>query len=188
MTLRKGASLRTVTAAVGDALRRDGIRGVVTGGSCASLHSDGAYQSQDIDIVLSGRVTRQELDRSLASIGFVRRGDRYVHSGSPFFVEFPRGPLAVGGDENVRPVELVVGRTRFLALSPTDSCRDRLAQFFHWKDRQSLSVAVLIAARRRVNLRRIRTWSAAEGFEDQFEEFLRYLRDARAGKAPRRRP
>lgn len=182
MTLRRGASLRAVTAAVGDSLRRHGIRGVVTGGSCASLHSDGVYQSQDIDIVLSGSVAQDALDRSLASVGFTRRGDRYVRADSPFFVEFPRGPLAVGGDEKIRPVELAIGRARFLALSPTDSCRDRLAQFFHWKDRQSLSVAVLIAARRRVNLRRIRAWSAAEGFSTEYEEFLRDLRAARRGR------
>lgn len=141
MTLHRGSSLRAVTAAVGNAIRRHGIRGVVTGGSCASLHSDGVYQSQDID-----------------------------------------------GDENVRPVEIVIGRARFLALSPTDSCRDRLAQFFHWKDRQSLSVAVLIAVRRRVDLRRVRAWSSAEGFEEQYEEFLRGLRAARRGKALRSRP
>jgi hypothetical protein len=188
VTLRRCASLGAVAAAVGDSLRRHGIRGVVTGGSCASLHSDGVYQSQDIDIVLSGLVTQEALDRSLASVGFTRHGDRYVRADSPFFVEFPRGPLAVGGDERIRAVELAFGRARFLALSPTDSCRDRLAQFFHWKDRQSLSVAVLVAARRRVNLRRIRAWSAAEGFSTEYLEFLRDLKAVRRRQAGRDRP
>ena len=56
-------------------------------------------------------------------------------------VEFPAGPLAIGDDDLVEPVELRVGRTRVPALSATDSCRDRLAAFYHWRDLQSLRVA-----------------------------------------------
>ena len=64
---------------------------------------------------------------------------------------------------------------RTLALSPTDSCRDRLAAFFHWSDRQSLVVAVEIAFRNDVDLARIRRWSAKEGHSTRFEEFEREL-------------
>ena len=83
---------------VGDALRRHGIRAVLTGGACASLYTRGTYQSVDMDFIVSGPVTQAALDVAMASVGFRRRRDRYIHPRLPFYVEFPRGPLAVGGD------------------------------------------------------------------------------------------
>jgi hypothetical protein len=61
-------------------------------------------------------------------------------------------------------------------LSPTDSCRDRLAAYYHWNDRQSLEVAVAIARRNPVDLAVIGEWSTAEGFPERFEEFLRAVK------------
>jgi hypothetical protein len=128
-----------------------------------------------VDFVLEGRVTASSLDAAMATVGFARRGNRYVHPESPFWVEFPRGPLAVGTDLDVRPVPLRSAKSATRALSPTDSCRDRLAAFFHWSDRQSLAVAVEIAVRNDVDLARIRRWSATEGHASRFEEFEREL-------------
>ena len=165
-----------VAVAVGDALRRAGIQAVLTGGACASLHTAGRYSSVDADFVLVGEVVRRQLDDALATLGFTRAGDRYVHAESEFYVEFPRGPLAIGGDHAILPVEHVSGRRRCLALSATDSCRDRLAAFYHWNDQQSLGVAVQIALSNRLDWRRIRRWSEAEGNLARYEEFLRELR------------
>jgi hypothetical protein len=173
------SSLGSVAAQVGDALRRHGIRAVLTGGACASLHSGGAYYSVDMDFILLGHVTQAALDAALGSVGFRRSGDRYLHPRARFYVEFPRGPLAIGGDYHIRPVEHRLRRARVLALSPTDSCRDRLAAFYHWNGRQSLAVAVSIALRNRVKLAAIRRWSVTAGAEHRFDEFLAELRAAR---------
>jgi hypothetical protein len=78
-----------------------------------------------------------------------------------------------------------VGRSIVAALSPTDSCRDRLAAFYHWNDRQSLDTAVLIASRHRVNLAKIREWSADEGAIEGFEVFRRKLVLRRRRRQPR---
>lgn len=172
MKLTRRTPLRDVALAVGGALAGHGIRAVLTGGACASLHSEGSYLSEDLDFVLSGRVLPADLDRAMAAVGFTRQANRYVHPRSPFWVEFPRGPLAVGADLEIDPVWLEATDGRTLALSPTDSCRDRLAAFFHWSDRQSLAVAVEIAARNEIDLDRVRRWSAQEGHRDRFEEFL----------------
>jgi hypothetical protein len=180
---RKLARIADVAAAVGGALERARIRAVLTGGACATLFTDGVYQSSDLDFILEGEVRRLQLDEALGEVGFIRQGDRYVSPDTPFFVEFPRGPLGIGRDLAIRPRPLRVGRTTVLALSATDSCRDRLAAFYHWRDRQSLETAVLIAVRHRVNLRRIREWSADEGALEGFEEFRRMLsrrRDTRS--------
>ena len=97
-----------------------------------------------------------------------------AHGKRSTWVEFARGPLGIDADLEVRPVPLRPGR-KTLALSPTDSCRDRLAAFFHWTDRQSLAVAVEIALRNAVDLARIRRWSKFEGHSARFDEFEREL-------------
>ena len=179
MKIGPATTLPTVAIAVGDALRRAGIRAVLTGGACASIHTGGRYSSVDADFILQGDIERERLDEALGSLGFRRSGDRYVHSDSEFYVEFPRGPLAIGADDQVRPVEHVSGGRRCLVLSPTDSCRDRLAAFYHWGDRQSLDVAVRIALCNRLNWKRIRSWSGSEGHLERYEEFRTAIRKAR---------
>jgi hypothetical protein len=178
------SSLRQVAAAVAGALHGAGIRAVLTGGACATIYSEGAYQSEDLDLILLSSTTQKALDQAMAKLGFARRRDSYEHPDSSFFVEFPRGPLSIGSDLSVKPAEMVISGVRVVLLSATDSCRDRLAAFYHWKDRQSLQAAVAIAARRAVDLDQIRSWSEIEGASPNFEEFLLELRAARA---PRRR-
>jgi hypothetical protein len=173
--LTRRSTIADVAAAVTDALQRAGISAVLTGGACATIYSGGSYQSQDLDFIVRGAGTRKSVDEAMASIGFMREGDRYVHPATSFFVEFPRGPLAIGDDVDIHPVVLKLDRGSALALSATDACRDRLAAFYHWSDRQGLHVAVEIALRHRLNMARIRGWSRREGFEARFEEFRNEL-------------
>ena len=90
-------------------------------------------------------------------------------------MEFPRGPLAIGEDLDVQPIRLKLPGGYTLALSATDACRDRLAAFYHWSDRQSLQAAVAIALRQRVDLATIQRWSKAEGALAKFDEFRKAL-------------
>ncbi len=188
MRITANTALEALALAVGEALAGQGIRAVLTGGACAGIYSGGFYSSQDVDFVLEGRVTLPMLDAAMKSLGFSRKGNRYVHPDSPFWVEFPRGPLGIGKDLEIQPVLLRPGR-RTLALSPTDSCRDRLEAFFHWSDRQSLAVAVEIALRNEVDLARIRRWSEAEGHAARCQEFEREVdrrrRESRAARKGR---
>lgn len=185
MNLNARSTLVDVAMTVGDALRRTGIRAVLSGGACASLHSGGAYQSLDADFVIEGHCTEDLLDAAMASIGFRRERDFYVHPRTRFFVEFPAGPLGIGQDYGIRPVWKLGRSARMLTLSATDSCRDRLAAFYHWRDRQALAAAVAIALEHRVGIARIRAWSAAEGALKEFEVFQAELRRARAGRRQR---
>ena len=182
MRLTGRSALAAVAASVGDALRRHGIRAVLTGGACASLYTKGTYHSVDVDFILVGPATQRALDAAMASVGFTRQGDRYVHPRARFYVEFPRGPLAIGDDYRIDPVERRTRHGRFMALSATDSCRDRLAAFYHWNDRQSLEVAVGIALQNRVRLTAVKRWSVGEGFGTRFAEFAAELKQARSGK------
>lgn len=179
------SGVRIVAAAVVNALEDAGIQAVLTGGACASIYTLGRYQSVDLDFVLQDSVARSRLDSAMRTIGFQRRADRYVHPRSRLYVEFPRGPLAIGSEYKIRPVERYLGNRAIRMLSPTDSCRDRLAAFIHWRDRQSLRTAVMIALRNPVDLEKVRAWSNQEGFPEDFETFARALKRARKQR-PRR--
>ncbi len=182
------STLGDVAVAAGDALRRAGIRAVLTGGACAHLHSRGAHLSHDADFVLVEPCAIEELDRALADLGFRRERDRYVHPRAPFVVEFPRGPLGIGEDRRIRPVWLRRRGARTLGLSATDSCRDRLAAFYHWGDRQSLAVAVAIARRNRISMVKVRAWSRSEGQLEGYEVFREELARARRRRLRTRSP
>jgi len=141
-----------------------------------------------MDFILVEATSQGRLDEAMSSVGFVRKMDRYVHPHVLFYVEFPRGPLAIGGDYRIKPVERRGRHGRALVLSATDSCRDRLAAFYHWNDRGSLDVAVAIALRNRVSLPIIQRWSQEEGFPAGFAEFALELKRARAARSRRLRP
>lgn len=184
MRLTETSDLAEVASQVAAALAEAGIRAVLTGGACASLLTDGAYMSSDLDFVIQGESRTSDIDAAMASVEFVREGGRYVHPHAPFFVEFLPGPLAIGSDHQIRPVEFRIESTVLLALSATDSCRDRLAAFYYWYDRQSLRTAVEIALRHKVNHRAIREWSLREQRARELDEFRH---EVRRGRAVRRR-
>jgi hypothetical protein len=161
-------------------LQRHGITAVLTGGACAAIYTGGRYLSADADFILRGPVRQSALDAAMASIGFRRENDRYIHPAVEFFVEFPVGPLAIGGDVDIHPVELGPRGKCVLALSATDSCRDRLAAYYHWDDRQSLDVAVQIALRNPVDWKVIEAWSVKEGAAERFAEFRKAVRRDRS--------
>jgi hypothetical protein len=179
MSRRRGSGLKDIAREVALALEAEGLSAVLTGGACASLYSGGAYQSSDLDFVLMNAVPASRLERAMASIGFAHRGGHFVRPGSPFFVEFPKGPLGIGRDIRIEPARFRIRGASVRVLSATDACRDRLAAFYHWDDRSGLKAALAIARRNPVNLRRIRAWSEGEGALPAFEEFLARLRGAR---------
>lgn len=181
MSLTANSTLAAVARAVAEALENARIRAVLTGGACASIHSGGVYVSEDLDFLIQSAPSQSAIDEAMAGIGFERRDAQYFHKKTRFFVEFPAGPLGIGRDLEIRPIRIrptPTGST-IRALSATDSCRDRLAAFYHWADRQSLGAAVQIALRHRVDMQKIRKWSEREGAPDGFGRFLRELERAR---------
>lgn len=123
----------------------------------------------------------------MASVGFMRKRDTYHHHESPFFVEFPKGPLSIRFDLAIKPASRTINGIRVSLLSATDSCRDRLAAYFHWNDLQSFQTAVDVAVRNRVSLAKMRAWSEQEGASEKFERFAEAVRKARTKRQARRR-
>jgi len=171
------STLTQVAFAVCTALHRTGYTAVLTGGSAATYYAPRAYVSRDIDFVLTLHSTGGE--EALKKLGYRRKHDFYTHPDSPFPLEFPPGPLAIG-DDLVRTWKTVHRRTKVLhVLTPTDSCRDRLASFLFWKDFNGLeqALAVCRAQGARVKLKEVRDWCLREQKADEFQLFRRRLLD-----------
>ena len=165
------STLTQIAFAVCTALDRAGYTAVMTGGSAATFYAPRAYMSDDIDFVLTLRSSGGE--DVLKELGYRRKHDFYVHAESRFPLEFPPGPLAIGEDQLTR-WNTVRRRGQVLyVLTPTDSCRDRLASFLFWNDFSGLeqALAVCRSQRRRVQLKQVRDWCIREGHADKFRLF-----------------
>jgi len=163
-------SLKELAALVSGVLREGGIDTILVGGACVSLYTDNRYQSYDLDFVSHAPI--KKIAPLLERIGFLREGTRhFTRKDCPFFVEFVAPPAAIG-DEPVTDKKVM--RTKYgniVMLTASDSVKDRLAAYFHWKDPQSLEQAVLVAKSRKVDLKEIRRWSRQEGFEGKYRGF-----------------
>lgn len=170
------STLADVAFEVCTALTQAGYCVVLTGGSAATYYAPDAYQSDDLDFVVTLRGEAGE--RALEALGFRRKGDFYKHPDSRYPIEFPPGPLAVGEDLITQWSTVNRGDQVLNVLTPTDSCRDRLASFLFWNDFSGLeqAIAVFHARSAEVDLRVVEDWCRREGHADKFELFAARLK------------
>ncbi len=166
-------NLGELAAYVCSHLKGKGIQVVLSGGGCVAIYASDRYSSMDLDFVERLRVTRRKLAAALAEIGFTEKDRYFTHPDTPFYLEFPSGPLAVGGESVLDIAELRLETGTLRLLSPTDCVKDRLAAFYHWNDRQCLQQAVWVAQERQVDWGELERWSRQEGAMEKFAEFRR---------------
>jgi hypothetical protein len=155
---------------VSHALTAAGITAVLSGGAVVQIYSHGLYVSRDLDFVSSA--SHREIEAALDSLGFTRQqGRHFTHPECPYTVEFPPWPLAIGRELIREWTERAVGLLSIQILTPTQCVMDRLAAFYHWRDRQALDQAVAVAAAQDIDLADIQRWSAAEGQDALYREF-----------------
>ncbi len=90
------STLVDVAFAVSTALLDAGVTAVLTGGSAATFYAPHAYQSDDLDFVVT--MQGDGGARALQALGYEETRGFYRHSSSSFPVEFPKGPLMIGDD------------------------------------------------------------------------------------------
>ena len=126
-------------------LAKNGIETVLVGGAVAAIYSDGIYKSGDLDFVLK-TYTVDIIPQVMNSIGFeLSKGRHYVHPKCDKFIEFMFGPVGIGDDTQIKPEEIKLKGQTLYIYSPTDCIRDRLASFIHFKARECLDQAALVA-------------------------------------------
>lgn len=168
--LDESSSIEEVAATVSHALTAAGITAVLSGGAAVQIYSHGMYVSRDLDFVSSA--SHREIEATLGSLGFTRhRGRHFTHPTCPYTVEFPPWPLAIGRELIREWTERRVGLLSIQILTPTQCVMDRLAAFYHWRDRQALDQAVAVATAHDIDLKDIQRWSAAEGQDTLYVEF-----------------
>ena len=159
----KDMSLGELAAHICTHLAEKGIKCVLTGGACVSIYTKNRYQSYDLDFIENGSFTRKELAKALSEIGFSEENRYFKHPDTEYFIEFPAGPLAVGKAPVKEPDVMEYETGRLLLLSPSDCIKDRLAAYYHWKDKQCLEQAVMISESQPIDIDEIKMWSEQEG-------------------------
>ena len=170
-------SLRDFAIAVAAILKEKNIDVILTGGAVVSIYSEGKYVSKDADFLSA--TDHQTIKQTMLNAGFKNLGKDFYHDNTQFTVEFPGSELIIG-DESMKPEgKIKKGKFTLKLLSPTQCVMDRLAAFYHWKDRQSLEQAVLVATKHPVKLSKIEKWSTAEGMKDRYAIFVQQLSAAK---------
>lgn len=170
-----------LAAFIAEHLRSKGVETVLVGGACISIYSANEYSSFDLDFIITGSSTRKTVRDALNEINFTEENRYFVNPHTPFFVEFPSGPLAIGDEppSAISTLRFSTGNLRL--LSPTDSVKDRLAAFYHWKDQQSLEQAILVARDHVIDVVEVGRWSAHEGFAEVFVQKVSKLLSGKGG-------
>jgi hypothetical protein len=173
--MKKISEMNTIELAafVSDYLRKKGVENVLTGGSCAEIYSSAKYVSGDLDFVDLNYVPLKKISKILEDIGFkqLNQSQGFVHPEAIKMIEILNAPLSVG-EEKIETVDkLVIAGYQLNILTPTDSVKDRLAAYYHWNDRQSLEVALMICEKKEIDFAEVHRWSVKEGMEEKFNLF-----------------
>jgi len=132
-----------------------------------------------LDFIERGQAAHKKITACLQEIGFKEQNRYFISPNTQYFIEFPSGPLAIGDEpvENIANLEFDTVSLRL--LTPTDCVKDRLAGFYHWKDRQCLEQAIMVAHDNEVDLNEIARWSKHEGMATEFEQIKPLLIDSK---------
>lgn len=170
-------SLKEFALAVAETLQKSDIQVILTGGAVVSIYSNGKYVSKDVDFLSAS--DHQLIKKVMLEAGFKNLGKDFYHDNTVFTVEFPGTQLVIGDEPMKAEGELKEGTFVLRLLSPTQCVMDRLAAFYHWKDRQSLEQAVMVASKHPVKLSKIEKWSVSEGMRDRYLIFEQQLRESK---------
>jgi hypothetical protein len=164
-----------LAAYVQTGLRERGIETILSGGAAVALYSRNKYVSLDLDLVNAYFAKPAHIRGVMEQIGFYEVGRHFKHPESRYIIEFPPGPLSVGGEPVTRIDELKFSVGTLRVISPTDCVKDRLAAYYHWGDQQCLIQAILVSKESDVDLEEIQRWSISEDWIEQFNKIRKKL-------------
>lgn len=165
-----------VAAYVQEALRSKGIAVVLSGGAAVAIHTTDKYVSHDVDLVNVFMADRKKIKQAMVAMGFQEVGRSFMYPETNFLIEFPPGPLSVGGEPIKQIDELVLETGTLRVISATECVKDRLSAFYHWGDLQCFSQAILVTRDNPIDLDEVRRWSGTEGMIEKFRSFENELR------------
>lgn len=174
-TINQSTSLIELAGIISEHLRKKGFQVTLVGGAVVTLYSNNDFLSRDLDFISPN--DHKQISDAMAELGFHPKGKDFYHTDSQFTVEYPSGALAIGNEVPIKAEGEYVATTGTIRLlSPTQCVMDRLAWFYHYKDRQCFDQAISVAKIHNVNLTKIKKWSKNEGALEQFEFFKNRLK------------
>lgn len=183
MQIGPKTKLRELAFIVCTALEKHGTTAVLSGGGAATIYSEEAYSSRDLDFVITmfGGTSAQ----AMKELGFELQNSMYVHPLTPFTVEFPPGPLAIGDDDAITFQTLREGNQLLNIIKPADSVLDRFVAYVYWKDQGSLHSAALVALALgdQLDWNRIEQWCADEGVMETLPSLKEEMERVNKGRA-----
>ena len=176
-------SIIELAALICETLKKEGLQATLSGGACAEIYSNSKYVTGDLDFVVNYTWPENDkiIEKVMSFLGFKRSGRIYINRSIAYSVEFPPGPLSIGEQYEIKPVERKLKNGNLLLLSPTDSVKDRLTGYFYGNDAQCLEQAVMICQMNKVEMDDIRVWAQKERPE-KYREFENRI----TGQKPRR--
>ena len=165
MTDISNLSISELAALICESLNAEGIRATLSGGACAEIYSSSRYVTGDLDFVVNyiSPDNDKKIQKVMEKLRFEKFGRIFINENVAYSVEFPPGPLGIGDEYLIKPVELNLKTGNLLLLSATDSAKDRLVGYFYANDAQCLEQAVLICQMNKIDLENIRKWAKIEG-------------------------
>lgn len=159
-------------------LAKNNIETLLVGGAVCAIYSEGIYRSGDLDLV-SLSVFDEKIPEIMESIGFEKTGRHYTHPNCHLFVEFVAGPVGIGEDTKIKPDKREVEGQTLYIYSPTDCIRDRLASYIHFRARECLDQAALVAERFPFNKKKVKDWCRTEGAPQAYDDLMKKLEVSR---------
>jgi hypothetical protein len=177
MTDLSSLSIAELAALICESLKKEGLRATLSGGACAEIYSNNKYVTGDLDFVVNYIWPENDkiIKRVMSVLGFEKNGRIFLNESVAYSVEFPPGPLSIGEEYQIKPVELKLKTGTLSLLSPADSVKDRLTGYFYGNDAQCLEQAIMICRMNTVSMDDIRKWAKKEGRPEKFKEFEQRL-------------
>lgn len=172
-------SIVELAAKICEDLKKEGLQATLSGGACAEIYSNSKYVTGDLDFVVNyfWPGNDEKIEKVMTSLGFKRSGRIFINKSIAYSVEFPPGPLSIGEEYQIKPVELKFETGNLVLLSPTDSVKDRLTGYFYGNDAQCLEQAVMICQMNNTDLKEIKRWAKKEDQPDKFNDFLKRIKE-----------
>jgi hypothetical protein len=166
-------SIAELAALICETLKKAGLKATLSGGACVEIYSSRKYVTGDLDFVVNYIWPGNDkiISEVMTSLGFEKKGRIYLNESIDYSVEFPPGPLSIGEEYQIKPVEMKLKTGSLSLLSPTDSVKDRLTGYFYGNDKQCLEQAIMISKMNDIAIDNIREWAKNEGLPEKYKEF-----------------
>lgn len=83
----------------------------------------------------------------------------------------------INDDIKIQPDVKIIEGQKLYIYSPTDCIRDRLASYIHFKARECLDQAALVAKKFPFNQKKVKDWCVAEGAPQAYDELMKKIKN-----------